>query len=74
MLRQDVYKYEDIPGVQDSEESASNSNSISQSDLQSIIMHLSVLASAILALVNGALALPANAPTLDVALTQVATL
>ncbi|KAF7137133.1 hypothetical protein CNMCM5793_007197 [Aspergillus hiratsukae] len=34
-------------------------------------MQFTVLGSAILALVNGALALPANAPTLDVTLTQV---
>ncbi|GFF53708.1 neutral protease 2 homolog NFIA_102630 [Aspergillus udagawae] len=34
-------------------------------------MKVTVLASAILALINGALALPANAPTLDVTLTQV---
>ncbi|GIK03013.1 hypothetical protein Aspvir_007079 [Aspergillus viridinutans] len=34
-------------------------------------MKVTILASAILALINGALALPANAPTLDVTLTQV---
>lgn len=64
-----VYKYGIDP--RSARRISKSTASVKQLSPIQFIMKVTILASAILALINGALALPANTPTLDVTLTQV---